>query len=176
MLVPLGRAKGFPFGSCNQWFCSACPLRDSLQGAQGCVKRFHLYPNEPASHFPQRAGHTATGRLHCCLCNFSRITHITLVRNPTGQTSPARNCDSLTITTPQQKHKPRCLWKPRPFCGKGTSPPSLSQTIPECQISHEAAELARFACPKRSPVGDPSERRTNPHLELLTGSMPTVGW
>jgi hypothetical protein len=88
-------------------------------GGSGCDQRFHLYPNEPASHFPQRAGHTATGRLHCCLCNFSRITHITLVRNPTGQTSPARNCDSLTITTPQQKHKPVSLWKPRYFCGKG---------------------------------------------------------
>jgi hypothetical protein len=89
------------------------------RGLRVATKRFHLYPNEPASHFPQRAGSTATGRLHCCLCNFSRITHMTLVRNPAGQTSPVRNCDSLTITTPQQKHKPTSLWKPRHFCGKG---------------------------------------------------------
>jgi hypothetical protein len=153
MLVPLGRAKGFPLGSCNQWFCSACPLRDSLQGAQGCVKRFHLYPNEPASHFPQRAGYSATGRLHCCLCNFSRVTHVTQVCKATGQTSPARNCDFLRITTRQHKHKPTGLWKPRPFCGKGRFG-TVSKSIPECQNNHKVAEQPRFACFQRLQVGD----------------------
>ena len=116
-------------------------------GGSGCDQRFHLYPNEPASHFPQRAGHTATGRLHCCLCNFSRITHITLVRNPTGQTSPARNCDSPTITTPQQKHKPRGLWKPRHFCGKGHFA-AISTNISECQKKPRTGRRACCPFPK----------------------------
>ena len=79
ILVPLGRAKGFPFRVLQSMVLFGLSSAGFPTGAQGRDQRFHLYPNEPASHFPQRAGHTATGRLHCCLCNFSRVTQVTQV-------------------------------------------------------------------------------------------------
>ena len=56
------RRRIFPLGN-----AMACSLRDSLQRFRGsCL----TCPNEPASHFPHRAGHTATGRLHCSSATF----------------------------------------------------------------------------------------------------------
>jgi hypothetical protein len=47
-------------GSCNGLFSAGFPT-----GVHGCASAYLTRPNEPASHFPHRAGQTATGRLHC---------------------------------------------------------------------------------------------------------------
>ena len=50
-------------GSCNGLFSVGFPT-----GALGILTLTR--PNEPAPHFPSRAGHAATGRLHCSLATF----------------------------------------------------------------------------------------------------------
>ena len=56
-LKPLGLAGLLP------GLAMACSLKDSLQGSRG-YRSDLTRPYEPASHFPFRAGPTATGRLH----------------------------------------------------------------------------------------------------------------
>ena len=55
-----------------QWVCS---LRDSLQG----LDELSL-PTDPTNQLPTSplgAGHKATGRLHCYICNFLRVAQAT---------------------------------------------------------------------------------------------------
>jgi len=56
----------------------ACSLWDSLQGSRVNI----TVPYEPAPNFPHRAGHQATGRLHCSFSNFSRVSKILLAVKP----------------------------------------------------------------------------------------------
>ena len=108
ILVPLGRAKGFPFRVLQSMVLFGLSSAGFPTGAQGRDQRFHLYPNEPASHFPQRAGSTATGRLHCCLCNFSRVTQVTQVckRRQTAPCSRLRLPENTNPATETQAEQP----------------------------------------------------------------------
>jgi hypothetical protein len=59
--------------------------RDSLQGSRGLTSTLPEQPHltqRTASHFPLRAGHTPTGKLHCLSCNFSRVAQATPYCNP----------------------------------------------------------------------------------------------
>ena len=63
---PLGFAGDKTPGSCNGLFSLGIPY----SGSRGsCL----TLSNEPASHFPHRAGHTATGRLHCLLTAYLQL-------------------------------------------------------------------------------------------------------
>jgi hypothetical protein len=124
ILVPLGRAKGLAFRVMQSMVLFGLSSAGFPTGGSGCNQRFHLYPNEPASHFPQRAGSTATGRLHCCLCNFSRVTHVTQVckRRQTAPCSPLRLPDNNNPATKTQAKQsvetPTFLWERALLCGR----------------------------------------------------------
>jgi hypothetical protein len=64
-------------GSCNGLFSLGIPYRGSGGSLQPCSSNL-TWPNEPASHFPLRAGHTPTGKLHCLSCNLLRVAQATL--------------------------------------------------------------------------------------------------
>ncbi len=92
-LAPQRRTKGFS-SRVMQWVCS---LRDSLQGLDELTLPIRPTNRLPTS--PLGAGHKATGRLHCYICNFSRVAQATLqCKSRTGLIhAPFR--DFLRITT-----------------------------------------------------------------------------
>lgn len=129
MLVPLRRAKGFPFRVMQSMVLFGLSSAGFPTGGSGLRPTLSPVPNEPASHFPQRAGSTATGRLHCCLCNFSRVTHVTQVckRRQTAPCSRLRLPENNNPATETQANKPvetsPFLWEST-SCRSRRTPPS----------------------------------------------------
>ena len=111
-LAPQRRTKGFS-SRVMQWVCS---LRDSLQGLDELTLPIRPTNRLPTS--PLGAGHKATGRLHCYICNFSRVAHATLQCKSRMALFLAPLRDSLSIATGSPSRNPFLLWKEAPFCGK----------------------------------------------------------
>ena len=110
-LAPLKRTRdGLPGHAMD------CSLKDSLQGLRGTPQRFH--PTQRTGFLiPQRAGPTATGKLHCSIHNHLRVAqatlhckHRTAVRLASLQLSENNN-DLI-------RWQAASLWKEPPICGK----------------------------------------------------------
>src|SRR5579872_4215960 len=96
-----------------QWVCS---LRDSLQGLDELTLPIRPTNRLPTS--PLGAGHKATGRLHCYICNFLRVAQATLLCKSRKRLIHAPFRDFLRITTSHESRKQTRLWKGVHFCGK----------------------------------------------------------
>ncbi len=96
-----------------QWVCS---LRDSLQGLDELTLPIRPTNRLPTS--PLGAGHKATGRLHCYICNFLRVAQATLQCKSRIALFLALFRDFLRIATEGESRNPHQLWKGPCFCGK----------------------------------------------------------
>ena len=67
---------------------------------------------------PLGAGHKATGRLHCYICNFLRVAQATLLCKSQKRLIHAPFRDFLRIATYCGSGNPARLWKGGRFCGK----------------------------------------------------------
>ena len=105
LLEPLGRAEDYLPG-----LAMACSLQGFPYRGHGVKSNNLTRPYEPASHFPHRAGHMSTGRLHCSYCNFSRVAQATLhcKRAFIVSSSP---CNFSRIATDRRSRKAPCCGK-----------------------------------------------------------------
>lgn len=103
-----------------QWVCS---LRDSLQGLDELTLPIRPTNRLPTS--PLGAGHKATGRLHCYICNFLRVAQATLQCKPRNQlvfrvvSRLPENSNRTRIPQPETAvERSRFLWE-TPFYAHG---------------------------------------------------------
>ena len=121
-LAPQRRTKGFS-SRVMQWVCS---LRDSLQGLDELALPIRPTNRLPTS--PLGAGHKATGRLHCYICNLLRVAQATLLCKSRIGLFQAPFRDFLRITTDHEYCNQHALWKGVRFCGK--HPPGRMKSGP----------------------------------------------
>jgi hypothetical protein len=114
-----GARKGFPLGSCNGFVLCGIPYRGrmSLRILSALRTGFPL-PSIQALLCLKGAGPTATGRLHCYICNFSRVAQATLQCKSRIALFLALFRDFLRITTGLASRNPFQLWKEANSCGK----------------------------------------------------------
>ena len=119
-LAPLRRTKGVFSSRVMQWVCS---LRDSLQGLDELTLPIRPTNRLPTS--PLGAGHKATGRLHCYICNFLRVAQATLQCKPRNQlvfrvvSRLPENSNRTRIPQPETAvERSRFLWE-TPFYAHG---------------------------------------------------------
>ena len=94
------------------------------------------------------AGHTATGRLSCSHCNFSRVAHATPVCNPDAHETWGPCCNSPRIP----RHQPECKLK---SCGNlpesvGNSKTGIRDQGSGIKIPGAFGASAAAGCPGRS--------------------------
>ena len=106
-LAHFARTKGIS-SRVMQWVCS---LRDSLQGLDELTLPIRPTNRLPTS--PLGAGPKATGRLHCYICNFSRVAQATLQCKSRIALLLALFRDFLRIATDRQFRNPK-------GCGKAS--------------------------------------------------------
>ena len=102
----------------------ACSLKDYLQGSRGYLSDL-TRPNEPASHFPFRAGPTATGRLHRLIYSLFRIAQAIPICNSQSFLRLAslqlfENNNDLALTQGQR------LWESAAFLWKAEEEAELA--------------------------------------------------
>jgi hypothetical protein len=174
MLVPLGRAKGFPFRVLQSMVLFGLSSAGFPTGGSGL--RQTLSPAPKPTSFPL----PSTGRLYShreapllLMQLFESNTRYSCLQaaRPDFSRSQLRLPDNNNSATKTQANRPvetpLFLWE-RHFV------PS-SKNIPECQNNDKVSEEPRFACFQTLRAGDATRRPTNQHFQLFTDSLLTVG-